>query len=222
MTKYTIPERFIPGFNEISSLNSENLQAIISIVESLKVGDGPEYLSTALSENKLLNGLDVYEISITLFSLVNLIFEDGVEDVEGLLEDLIASYKEMDHVPRKRPGQLNALKQNLFALLSNGSTLNLTVKAIRLNVEFDKTYSKSRIFTDIRVVFDSDINGDSQAAILVHNLQLEYKENETSKQLYITLDSDDLKSLKEQIDRAIVKESSLRKIDKISFIEIKP
>ncbi|PWK70851.1 hypothetical protein LX99_04559 [Mucilaginibacter oryzae] len=218
MPKYTIPDLFVPGFNEIASLNDEKLEAILLAIESLKIGDGPEFLSSVLKEAKILNGIDVYEISITIFSIINLIFDDEIDDVESLLDDLILSYK--DHATGRKKLQLDKLKINLFSLLSNRSKLNLTIKALKLGVEFEKTFSKSRIFTDIRVVFGPDIKNDKQSALLIHNLQLEYKKNGSDKKLFMTMDSDDLRNLKIQIERALEKETSLRATNNISFIDI--
>ena len=221
MPKYTIPDVFIPGFDAIATLTDKDLQTILSKVELLKIGDGPDSLSSILNDIEIAHNTDVHAISITLFSLINLICEDEVQDesIESFLEDLISSFREQ--VASKKIFHLKNLKKNLSTLLVNKEKISLTIKALKLNIEFDKIYSKSHISTDIRVIFHQKIEKDEQVAIIIHNLQIEYKKNDLNKKLFVTLDGADLRNLKEQIDRAIEKEASLKKTDKISFIEIK-
>ena len=63
--------------------------------------------------------------------------------------------------------------------------------------------------TDVRPVFGSDTKAPPAAAVLVHMLDLSYQKDGDIKHLYIAMDSMDIDTLRETLDRAETKAESL-------------
>jgi hypothetical protein len=100
--------------------------------------------------------------------------------------------------------------------LLTSAPVQQAAKALDLRNAYERILLTSRIVSDIRPVFDDDdIKESVTAAMVNHTLQLKYSGSAHDQQdLHIAVDIDDLKRLREQIDRALKKEAAAR-----SFIE---
>ena len=111
------------------------------------------------------------------------------------------------------------LKDHLNRFLSISGKTKQTIKGFQLLQDNQKNIIDSKINTDIRLVFDEDIdNTKVENAVIIHNLVLEYIENNEIKELFFSLNTNDLIDLKETVQRAIQKESVLRRPDKIASL----
>lgn len=75
-----------------------------------------------------------------------------------------------------------------------------------------------RVISDIRPVFDIEIDESPKAGIILHSLNIHYQSNEEPlhKNITLTLNSDSIKLLKEALTRAENKENSLKRILEMS------
>jgi len=218
MAKYIIPEEFISGFKELSFLNKDLTYKISDILKKLDIGDGPETLAKKLSDNKHLSKLDLSLISFTIFSLISLAQK---ENIDHLVDNLTQAYSLQNKEARK--DEIINLKNNLITILNSIDKINLTFKARKLQSEYDKIFTDCRVISDIRLIFLDKPYESPKQAVIIHNLKVEYQQNEEIKESFFALDLADLKKLKEQIERAIEKENIIKsKINQeITFIEIK-
>ena len=218
MAKYRIPEQFISGFKELSSLKKDLTYKISDILKKLDIGDGPETLAKKLSDIKDLSKFDLSLISFTIFSLISLAQK---ENIEHLVNDLTQAYSLKNKEAKK--DKITNLKNNLITILNSIDKINLTFKAIELQSEYDKIFTDCRVISDIRLIFLDKLDESPKQALVIHNLKVEYQQDEKIKESFFTLDLDDLMKLKEQIERAIEKEKIIKgKINQeINFIEIK-
>lgn len=218
MAKYRIPEQFISGFKELSSLKKDLTYKISDILKKLDIGDGPETLAKKLSDIKDLSKLDLSLISFTIFSLISLAQK---ENIEHLVNDLTQAYSLKNKEAKK--DKITNLKNNLITILNSIDKINLTFKAIELQSEYDKIFTDCRVISDIRLIFLDKLDESPKQALVIHNLKMEYQQDEKIKESFFALDLDDLMKLKEQIERAIEKEKIIKgKINQeINFIEIK-
>ena len=93
------------------------------------------------------------------------------------------------------------------------------------NTEYENVFVSVRIATDLRPVYDNQTNETPKAGMISHILHLHYQRGEESdhRDLYVALDSENLKYLKRMIERAEKKAESLRPIFKQSgIIELHP
>lgn len=74
----------------------------------------------------------------------------------------------------------------------------------------------------MRLIFEDDFNKFPQSGLIIHQLKLEYLENNEQKAFFITLDSNNILKLKEDLNRALEKEASIKRdYDKVHFINIR-
>jgi hypothetical protein len=72
-------------------------------------------------------------------------------------------------------------------------------------------FQRSEIYSDIRVVFRPDnVDIAPSAAVIVHSLKIRYYEDYEQKAIYFGLSDNDLRQLRDTVDRAIKKHVSLK------------
>lgn len=90
--------------------------------------------------------------------------------------------------------------------------LSAATKAIHLQHDFERILTHSRLLTDARPVYGQDPAARPLAIIITHTLKLTYsKSDETTTDLYLALDSQDIADLKQVLNRAETKAKSLAK-----------
>jgi hypothetical protein len=78
-------------------------------------------------------------------------------------------------------------------------------------IEQPRFMRRARILTDIRPVFGAT-DDPPIAAVVVHTLRLSFFEDNESKEFFISLDAEDLRTLRDQLDRASSKAESLKEV----------
>lgn len=201
MGKYRIPDKHRPVFDIIRDLNSKDIEALCIEVNRISLGSNIEDLIKSPDFGRFLAPeVDKQLFFSTLFSVISL----GVEhnNPNELIDDLVRSYQEEGS---QNDSEAN-LREKLGTILGIKGGLKQTIKAYGLATEADKIYLEGRIISDIRLVFDTDINTDTRGAVLVHQLKLTYDTNDETKQIFLLIDNKDLIDLRETIDRALAKE----------------
>jgi hypothetical protein len=108
------------------------------------------------------------------------------------------------------PKDLAASLKSLTQLLSNDSTLGLSVKASFLSYQSPRHIRQARIITDARPVFHSDPSSGPAAFVITHTLQIEYHEDGREREWFGVVDHEDLDTLAKAVERARTKEKTLR------------
>lgn len=219
MKSYSIPRIYFPGFQRIISLSQVELSELSSLIENLKVGESLQnvLIDRQDFQNSLSNE-DIHDIFRSLISLVG-IFESSKRDIDDFTTRFSDSYLISNDSAEKDDGII--LKKNLSVLLKNFDSIRISTKAQEIILENTHNFSDSRIVSDIRLVFDSQLNENKKYAVIVHSLKLEYTKKESLKELFIALDLSDLETLKQVIDRAIEKDFIIREGNhNFDFIEI--
>lgn len=110
----------------------------------------------------------------------------------------------------KEKNNWDDFNDKLLSLLEYEDEVSLGFKALHLSLDFDKLFVESKIITEIRPVFDEKPELGIANSIITHSLKIEYHySDDTHKKIFVTLKSDDLQELKEQILRAEKKEQQL-------------
>lgn len=98
-----------------------------------------------------------------------------------------------------------------LAELLNVRVLRRYSKALELRNAYERIATATRIVSDIRPVFpDGEIGDRVDAALINHTLRISFKTGEEADETYFAVDEKTLRALKDQIDRAIAKESAAR------------
>jgi hypothetical protein len=109
------------------------------------------------------------------------------------------------------------LKERLVTILGAGGGFEITRKAAGVLLDQDHIFFSARILTDLRPVFN-EAGNSVDAAVIVHNLRIHYGENGDHKDFYVALDTSEIQSLREVLDRADKKAKSLQELIKGSGV----
>jgi len=107
---------------------------------------------------------------------------------------------------------LDAFLAQLTDLLKLHDSLGITSKAIEVLTEDPHVFLGARIITDMRPVFPPEVTRAPTAAVIVHNLKLEYQHAGGNGEFFIALDKNDIEKLRKVLDRAVLKENSIREL----------
>jgi hypothetical protein len=115
-------------------------------------------------------------------------------------------------------------KERLRDYLSD-ERINLIVKSSDLLTQHENVLcDEPRIFTDIRPVFGKNPKASPIGFLLIHKLKIQYIKDDEMKEIFISMDSKDIMSLKEVLERADDKAKSLTSIVNktgIHYIDVK-
>ncbi len=215
MASFLIPNMYMAGFETLLQLDKTTIDKIGNQMISFLPGKGPKafYEHMAVLDIK---GID--EISKTIYSFSNLLIEQKSSHQE-IAEGLLEAYK------KRNPDSkidLEKGKEMLLLIFSNSKSVKLSYKGLSLILDVPNAYAKSSIITDIRPVFNDELEDKDRYAIISQTIKIEYQNDGLDKTFYINFDSLDLEELKSQIERAQKKESILRKeyAEAFNFIKV--
>lgn len=117
--------------------------------------------------------------------------------------------------------QWKKLRSFLIAALSLENTLGTAAKAGYVLTQHERIFVNARILTDIRPIFHSNVSEKPGSATLVHMLRMTHRDNHRNYlDEYFALDSNDIRHLKELIDRALKKEETLKALMKNAGVTV--
>ncbi|KAA1260421.1 hypothetical protein LF1_29610 [Rubripirellula obstinata] len=93
--------------------------------------------------------------------------------------------------------------------LIDSTPIRLLTKAMELSYDYANLLRKARIITDLRPLFD-DEGEKVEGGVVTHTLRVAYSSDDGGHEVSLALDLQDVKKLREQCDRAIVKANSIR------------
>lgn len=215
MSKLTIPDELMSGFKSIEELSDVAFDKLVEVVKGL-----PNDSSSQSFVNVINGAVDNSDSKIgeVLFSLGSLVADNTSKD--DLPEELVESYID------KRKGAVTndkILLERLRIIFKINDQAVVMYKINKLISENINTYREGDIITDIRLVFNEPPNpvkeNQRRKGIIIHRLKLEYFKSGKYKEEFFSLDRNDLVSLKNVIERALMKEDSI-KSDYSSSIDI--
>lgn len=206
MALIRIPERVYPGFDVISKLNKDDIENIAKYFGSISL-----QLDLNKIEEGLLSYVDEYsakELFLTILSFSRLLEKKDVDgkdvDIKELSSNLVDSYLKYTNTEMSS-SDIGDFKSNILLILSNYDKVGLLGKVQDLQRNNERNFYACELMTDIRI-----ISSESNYSILIHKLSISYSKEGTLKDFYLTLESSDLKELKETIDEAIKNEEKIK------------
>lgn len=203
----SIPEDYQTGFEKLSKLNEGVFEEIKNALEKISFASSIDDLLMKIHESTDFD-LDVDGIFISISSVVSFIeSKDAINEMANDITNLSIEY-ELIKDDQKRD-YLNKLEY----LLSN-KQIYYASKAEDLLNDYGNAFILSRVVSDIRPVFDIDLNEDIKAAMIIHNLTIHYQSNNEPfhKNITITLSPKNIKELREILNKAELKEINLKSV----------
>jgi len=212
MAALKIPAGDFPAFVLIARIDDNSFDSLReAIAQSEPSLSRSKFLSKLKAKLSNRTFEEISQITNALFSLYGL--KESREITPAELADLISiSAKADQKFALEFAGTKGeVLKDRLASLLSLDESFGLMVKALNISSEYENSYCRSRILTDIRPVFSGSPDSIS-GAVVVHNLQLGFHDGASGdhKEIYLALNDADLFKLKETIERAEKKSLSIK------------
>jgi hypothetical protein len=204
MSKFNLPTEFIEDLSIYIGLSDKDKTKLEELISVAPIGLMPSDLSDYLSDKINIEKDNLDSITNVLYVLSK-VKEESDLDLDEFIDGICSSYA------AKKSKVNNSVKTRLKAILSEKGAFNLTRKINDLIVDRENVLTSSRIITDIRPVFGIEKTYDLINSLVIHNLKIEYDNDEgNTKSIYLALDKEDLKKLKEDILRAEKKETVIR------------
>lgn len=215
MTSLNIPKKYREGVFKISQLDDRTVGEIRNVLGTVvTTGEHPgKAAETAVASLSDVSRKDFSKITESLVALygvkaaADVLLEDFVDDIAEAMESL-------DDEEWRVPEEKNtSFKSKLLTLLS-AEPFTLLSKAQDLQTDDERTFCRARILTDLRPVFGTNIEDGPKGVVIVHLLKLGFHQTSSEAkhhdEFYISLDADDLQTLKKVIERAEAKAKILR------------
>ncbi len=139
-----------------------------------------------------------------------LLFIEKVEIIEEIIQDVTSLCEIYELI--KPEDKVRFVKRLRF--LINNKQIYYAAKADSLISNYGNVFIQSKIISDIRPVFDIQIEDEPQASIISHNLNIHYQSNDEPyhKDISLVLNLNDIKTLKEVLIRAEKKNTVLQNL----------
>ncbi|WP_016990267.1 hypothetical protein [Flavobacterium sp. ACAM 123] len=203
MAKISIPEEVKEGFIIISEMKKNDLDSLVNILKNINSGEKLNDIEERLVE---FFGKKSRILLQTIFSFRSLLDNED-STVEEVAKNLSESFllENEDLIV-----EASVFEENLVIILSNFGSLKKNINSRRSVFDNESVLSSTKLITDLRIIFEDDLSSKDRDAVIIHKLHVEYQNNFSDKELYLTLDLEDLNKLKSEIDRAIEKDQVIR------------
>ncbi|MBD2164713.1 hypothetical protein H6G04_09890 [Calothrix membranacea FACHB-236] len=202
MEELEIPDRYKPGFEKLLSINNVTVDELIEALKetppSLLIDD---LALVVASKVQTLTEEEIIDVVEALISLYNFRDYSG-ESIERLAERISQSVQDDKELPNISDEQKQEFQRKLTAFLEFDGVLSVTSKAINVVRDHERLFTRSRVLTDMRPIFESEIEKGPAGIAIVHMLKIEYADLNGTHEFFVALDSIDLEQLREQLDRA--------------------
>lgn len=221
MAKLNIPEKYRPGVSKIRQLSESNVRDIRAALDGILTGGASEedlasskklgeIATAATASITHADASDLKKVGEALVALytVKSMRDVSIEDFADRVSDAMVSLDQEDL--RLPLAEREQFKQKLIILLS-ADVFGIISKVIDLQTDDERVFCHARILTDLRPVFGSRIEDGPRGMVVVHLLKIGYHAgSEDHHEFFVSLDLNDLQTLRKIIDRAEAKARSLK------------
>ncbi len=204
----TVAPILAKALRDILSLSEEQRDELINLYEESKPHISASRYADKISGKARLTPSDLaYSITRGLIGVLPLKIGQSTSDYL----DLLSQARNRDTgklVFDTEEQEIFRDKASLIVTMQNG--LNITAKVAGVSDDQDHVFCGARILTDIRPVFGDDVNTGVAASVICHTLKIEYHDDSLHKDFYVVLETGDLQTLKELIQREEQKANILR------------
>ncbi len=214
-TKLRIPRSYHEGFIRLLSLGEADFVSLADSLESaiptLYRGDLASFVAGKVPLDK--DAIEeIIQLLVALYQARSIRSIGVPEFVDNICEALQAEDKPEQLKPSD--GEWGVFKTRLQRLMSMQQSLGVTSKAFDVMSQHGHTYVNpgTRVLTDIRPVFSDDLGETPGAAVVIHTLKIVYHEGPSHKEFFVAMDINDVRELRDLLNRADKKDHMIRSI----------
>ncbi len=225
LAPFNIPQSAYAPIRHLVELEPEDFDSIVSGLKSAKPSISSaaliRHIASAASRVPLPLVSSIIEEIVTLEYLKNQT-EMSLEVFSAAVSrSALAAASEQFRFDSR---DSEVLESRLTTILKSDHILDLKTKAISVFTDHDNVFLKAKIITDARPVFNDD-GSEIEAFAVIHMLRIHFEHNDNNQNFFTALDVDDLRQLREVIERAERKAETLKavfKVTDIPYIDVEP
>lgn len=214
-----IPKQHIPGIVKIKQLPAEAERKMVAALSAEPPIPDTEDAVNLIADRVPEISKDDLQVVVDTLYVLYYVREFSEVGLNRFVNDLIQTLKtSKDSALAIAPEDADRVKDRFKNLLSI-ENVSMISKGLKLQRNGEHLYCEARIMSDIRPVFHEDVSIRPAGAVVSHTLKLGYHKGGEHEEFFIVLESADLKALKQTVERAIAKESTLRQLMADSGLE---
>ncbi|HLP91242.1 MAG TPA: hypothetical protein VK184_22010 [Nostocaceae cyanobacterium] len=204
MEELQIPDQYRPGFKQLVSLDTRTVEKIIDALKQAKPSSIDNLVSVVSSQVDNLTVEEIKDVIETVISLYNLrqyLQQNNDVSTEELIEKISQAIQDDEEI-HITDEQKQQFEQKLALFLESDTALNFTSKVAEALRDHERIFTSSSIHTDMRPVFESNLETELSGVVILHMLKIEYADLDGKHEFFLALNSLNLEQLREQIDIA--------------------
>jgi len=142
--------------------------------------------------------------------------------VSEFVDFVCQAMEHSDNDQLRLTGKANKNFRDRLTQLLSLEPLLYPAKGFGVMYDQDRLFLRARALTDIRPVVGSEVNELPKAATILHMLKIVYRHNDNEKNFHVAMDSQDVKSLINVLQRALSKTESFKRLldsAKITYLD---
>ena len=217
-----VPEQQIVHIKKFLELPEDKIEGFLEALSKA----GPRFNVYDLSDevsNRLGLPNDLTEGVVQVLASLYLTWDGQHTPIETFVDQEVsdALKKAKAFSEENADAQWAKLRKFLIVALSLESTVGTAAKAGYILTQHERIFFGARIMTDIRPIFHLNVSEKPGSSVIVHMLRITQRDNYGNlSDQYFALDSNDIRSLKALIDRAMKKEETLKGLMKDSKVTV--
>jgi len=213
-----IPQRHQSGMAKLLALDQNSLEELLTALDNMPSTFNIDRLKIQLSSFIETIPQDDLEGIIDTIVVLHILQLDTELSLGEFAEQICRAMNVSNNDKLKLNGpSYGQFKGTLIKLLS-GKLLSISTKAKSIIFEHDHVFGRTRVITDIRSIFGDDIGNQPVASVIVHMLKIHYIQDQQHKDLFLALDTADIKVLINLLQQAQEKAESLKTVLKSAHI----
>jgi len=213
-----LPPEALPDLDKIASLAPDAFESLLTAIKQT----GPTLRGWEFSNNiaKKVPLIDRGDVGSLMSATVSLYVIRGRSDVSLSAQEIADGIMSSSLIAESQvftPEKKQILSDRIIKLLDCDKSIGVTSKAFDVMTEHENVFCDARILSDIRPVFANQPE-TADAAVIIHNLEIGFHCNGERQEIYVALDTRDIKHLKMIIERAEKKDKALQSIIRQSNI----
>lgn len=208
MAVLNVPEEHAGSIIRIKNLGPDEVDALVCALERATTGTNAELFSLLRPALPLFKTKELRDLIEALRSLYGA--RTGMDlPTDQFASELISAIRQREDDLRIADSEEIDRLEATFKRILSVHPLSMMAKARDLLYDYENTFCDARVITDIRPVFDTDIQVPPTEVVITHTLKMEYHHGSVHTELHVALDKDDLDVLLGVLIRAQEKSATL-------------
>ncbi|HEC37388.1 hypothetical protein LCGC14_0594760 [marine sediment metagenome] len=206
IVKYRMPKRHLETLKEFTLLSKKQKDIYLKLTDSIS----PELTKNEIKDLTKLSDEEFDKFFGYLIFIISLYlnFYRFNKPLSIFINEVIMDSAKNHDIKLESEEKVRELIEIVIKMDKN---IGILSKSINLSTDNQNIFFDARILTNVRHLFYNDIEKFPNYVLIQHLFRLSYVKNATPKDMFFNLNYAQLLELKDIIDRAIIKENTIKK-----------